>query len=161
MILRHTLRGVDMTPFQSNVAAFALMVLYFKLWLETLYWLRSRNWLGPQYSRDLVHVAMSTCVFTWSLFDPSHQSWRLVALVPSVLAARFLYKVSESRELARVVTRQVQQADCALLNGTSLKVSLGDFPAFAVLSTREKQPIRDLSLFFVWFSLSHRNHFGK
>jgi hypothetical protein len=92
MILRHMLR-LELSPFQSNVASCAVVVLYFKACLEAVYRLRARNWITAHYSRDLVHVLMSTSVAFWTLFDPSDWSWRLAALVPAVLLARFLYKV--------------------------------------------------------------------
>jgi hypothetical protein len=101
MTLRHALRLVDLTPLQNNLAACALTVLYFKVCLEAIYWMRAK-FLLMHYSRDLVHMLMSSCVLFWNLYDLADESWRLVALVPAVLMARFLYKVLyATRQLLR------------------------------------------------------------
>jgi hypothetical protein len=91
MTLRQTLR-LDLSPLQNNLAVCAITVLYFKVCLEAIYWMRAR-FLLMHYSRDLVHMLMSSCVLFWNWYDASDESWRLAALVPAVLMARFLYKV--------------------------------------------------------------------
>jgi hypothetical protein len=95
MALRHALR-LDITPRQNNLAVCAVTVLYFKACLEIIYWMRAR-FLMMHYSRDLVHVLMSSSVLFWNWYDDADESWRLVALVPAVLTARFLYKVRNVR----------------------------------------------------------------
>jgi hypothetical protein len=95
MALRHALR-LDFTPLQNNLAVCAVTVLYFKACLEAIYWMRAR-FLLMHYSRDLVHVLMSSSVLFWNWYDDADESWRLVALVPAAHMARFLYKVRNVR----------------------------------------------------------------
>jgi hypothetical protein len=122
------------SPFVNNVAASQLMVLYFKICLETIHSCfhhvarNNRNHgshhgggvgvmgggvgvggsggsgsaqyggvLTGMASRCALHLLLSSCLLFWPLFDTSSDcwSWRLNALVPAVMMARFIYKVRE------------------------------------------------------------------
>jgi dolichol kinase len=43
-------------------------------------------------TRQLIHVALSSWIGFWPLFDVSDWSWRLNVLVPAVVGTRYLYK---------------------------------------------------------------------
>lgn len=80
------------------------MLFYVKACMEGAIWVRrNRNKLRGQ---RLLHVALSSCLMFWPLFDPTDWSWRLNVLVPAVLATRLLFKVSTSSDLCMNETLQ-------------------------------------------------------
>lgn len=89
-LLREILR-IDLDAFANNVAASQVMVLYFKLAMELVIWVRFRSGM-PLYSRQVLYMLLSSLVVFWPLFDTSNWSWRLNALVPAVMLTRFFYK---------------------------------------------------------------------
>jgi hypothetical protein len=107
------------SPLANNVAASQLMLVYFKICHETILWFHDarNNGVGVggggvgghggggggggaahvltrMISRCGLHILLSSCVLFWPLFDTSDWSWRLNALVPAVMMARFIYKVA-------------------------------------------------------------------
>jgi hypothetical protein len=86
---------VSLTPFQNNLAATTCMVLYGKVALEMIAWLRQRFFLPAHITKQLVYLTISFSVIFWSLFDTSDWSWRLNAVFPTAMLVRFLYKVSK------------------------------------------------------------------
>jgi hypothetical protein len=90
--LRDYLNIKDLSPQWNNVLCTLLMILYVKLIvMETATWLFAKR--GQPRTRIYAHLALSSCIILWPLFDPSDWSWRLNALVPSVVATRLIYKV--------------------------------------------------------------------
>ena len=87
---------LELSPLVNNVVASQIMVLYFKIAQEVIIWLRIRSGV-PTYSKQQCHILLSTLVIFWPLFDTSDWSWRLNALVPAVMIARFIYKVRKLR----------------------------------------------------------------
>jgi len=55
---------------------------------------RNRKLRGQQ----LVHMALSSCLMFWPLYDPTDWSWRLNVLVPAVLATRLVFKATLVRD---------------------------------------------------------------
>jgi hypothetical protein len=92
MTLLRELLHLDLSPLANNVAASQVMVVAFKVAFEVIGRLHSR-FGATTYTRQLFHMLLSTTVVFWPLFDTSNWSWRLNALVPAVMMARFVYKV--------------------------------------------------------------------
>lgn len=94
-VLRDVL-GVEISPLTNNVAAALSMVLYFKIAIEAVTWFRLR-YSTSLYSKQLLHITLASSIIFWSLFDDSHWSWRLNTLLPSVMMARYIYKVRDCK----------------------------------------------------------------
>jgi len=94
MTMLRDLLHMELSPLANNVAASQIMVLYFKIAQEVVIWFRIRSGV-PTHSKQQLHILLSTLVIFWPLFDTSDWSWRLNALVPAVMMARFVYKVRE------------------------------------------------------------------
>ena len=89
------LLGVDiLSPFWNNLIVSQLMVIYYKIGSELIlkYCIRWRL-----SCRQALHILLSSCVLFWPLFIVRDDvwSWRLNILVPSVMMARFYYKVRD------------------------------------------------------------------
>ena len=89
---------ITIDPFHRNIAACALMVLSFKMSLEAVHWLRHKQVLGRDASRAILQLVQSTAALWIAAFGQSHWTWRLGALVPAALAARWIYKVRGCEE---------------------------------------------------------------
>jgi hypothetical protein len=90
-LLREILH-LDLSPLVNNIAASQVMVVAFKIALEGIGRWHSR-FGQTTYTRQFCHILLSTGVIFWPLFDTQDWSWRLNALVPAVMMARFFYKV--------------------------------------------------------------------
>lgn len=91
-LLRDVLKA-PLSPLWNNIACTLLMLIYVKASLEGAIWIKSR--LNRKLrAQQLVHVALSSCLMFWPLYDPTDWSWRLNVLVPAVLATRLVFKVS-------------------------------------------------------------------
>lgn len=90
-LLREILH-IDLSSLHNNIAASQIMVIYFKIVYELVIRWRLRLVVSGIYTRQVLHMMLSTCVVFWPLFDRSDWSWRLNALVPAVFLARFFYK---------------------------------------------------------------------
>jgi hypothetical protein len=90
-LLREILH-LDLSPLANNIAASQVMVVAFKIALEGIG--RWHSHFGrTTYTKQFCHILLSTGVVFWPLFDTEDWSWRLNALVPAVMMARFFYKV--------------------------------------------------------------------
>jgi dolichol kinase len=78
---------LELSPFYNNLLASQIMLLSFKLAIEF-----ARRGGRKWYSRELLHVFLSNTILFWRLFDTSCWSWRLNALVPAIMVARFMFK---------------------------------------------------------------------
>lgn len=117
-LLKVLLRQETWTPLHNNIAACCLTVLYGKLVLEGVAWLRLRFRLtqATYYSKQLVYMLLSGGILFWPLFDRSDWSWRLNIVLPAAMLLRFVYKVciiSWDRSTARQTIRG--QNACALV----------------------------------------------
>lgn len=83
-------------PLYNNVAVCMAMVLYYKIVIELCCWTRVR-W-QHSFSRHVLHIAFSSLVVFWPLFDQSDWSWRLNTLVPFVVWTRLIYKGAIMRD---------------------------------------------------------------
>jgi hypothetical protein len=90
-LLREILH-VDLSPLVNNIAASQVMVVAFKIAVEGIGRWHSR-FGQTMYTRQFCHILLSAGVVFWPLFDTEDWSWRLNALVPAVMMARFFYKV--------------------------------------------------------------------
>jgi hypothetical protein len=91
-ILRDLLHWESLSPLHNNVLVFALMLLYFKVSLETI---ASRLAMGEHEtkSKPCIFLLLSTSLFFWPLFDVNDGwSWRLNTLIPAAMMARFVSK---------------------------------------------------------------------
>lgn len=74
-----------------------MVLAYVKAALETAAWLRRRK--GTREARQAIHIAISSTLMFWPLYDKTDWSWRLNVLVPAVLATRLLIKVIKLHSL--------------------------------------------------------------
>jgi dolichol kinase len=83
--------NLQLTPLHNNVGVCMAMVIYYKLAIELVCWIRVR-WQQQSVSRYVLHMLFSSLVVFWPYFDRSDWSWRLNALVPFVVWTRLFYK---------------------------------------------------------------------
>lgn len=96
-LLRDILR-MSLSPLWNNICCTLLMLLYVKASMEGAIWIKNvLKHNRKLHAQQLVHVALSSCLMFWPLYDPSDWSWRLNVLVPAVLATRLLFKVRHCR----------------------------------------------------------------
>jgi len=79
------------TPLQNNVIVSLLTVVYYKICIEVVTWLRVRSLI--YHSSQALQGLQCLCIVFWPLYDLSDWSWRLNVLVPSSMMVRLLYKV--------------------------------------------------------------------
>jgi accessory gene regulator protein AgrB len=94
-LLKVLIRQNDWSASQNNIAACVVTVVYCKIALEGIAFLRLRFGMtaAANYSKQLVYMLLSTCILFWPLYDTNDWSWRLNAVVPTAMLVRFLYKV--------------------------------------------------------------------
>lgn len=95
-----TNRFFPISPFLNNVGCVLLTIAYVKVALETACWILV-NVGKRQEPRTLVHLTVSSCIVFWPLYDASHWSWRLNAIVPLALALRMVYKVRMNESVVK------------------------------------------------------------
>jgi hypothetical protein len=95
MALLRDMLLIPLSPLWNNISCTLLMLFYVKACMEGAIWMRNRN--RKLRGQQLVHMALSSCLMFWPLYDPTDWSWRLNVLVPAVLATRLVFKVSNNR----------------------------------------------------------------
>jgi dolichol kinase len=88
-ILRDLLHWESLSALHNNVLVVALMLLYFKVSLETI----AARVRGEHETKPCIFLLLSTSVLFWPLFDDTDGwSWRLNTLLPAAMMARFVTK---------------------------------------------------------------------
>lgn len=90
-LLRDYLHQTNLPAQWNNVGCVVLTMIYVKTALEVAGWIRTK--MGKrQESRILVHIASSSSIILWPLYD-SEKLQSLNVLIPTAMAARMIYKV--------------------------------------------------------------------
>ena len=90
LFLRDYLPFPSLSPQWNNIGCVLLAVLHVKLVIELANWLGRRG--ARKDARMILHLALASTISYWPLYDPSDWSWRLNAIVPLVLATRWIHK---------------------------------------------------------------------
>jgi hypothetical protein len=100
LLLKEILRLDHLDAFQNNIVVAVCCILYTKIALESIAWLRVRHSIhsASYYSRSLVYGLLSTTILFWPLYDVTDWSWRLNAVVPLAMLCRFFYKVNKNEK---------------------------------------------------------------
>ena len=81
----------------ANFCAVFLQVVYMKAVVELLARFRNLQLFDvttyASFTREIQGACLCANVLFWPLYNTSHWTWRLNALVPAVMFARFFYKV--------------------------------------------------------------------
>jgi hypothetical protein len=97
---------MPLSPLWNNISCTLLMLAYVKAAMEGATWIRLRL-NSKSEAQQVVHIAISSLLLFWPLYDKTDWSWRLNVLVPAVLATRLVFKV-------RTPTNLVLMKDCLL-----------------------------------------------
>lgn len=82
-----------LSPFVNNVLITLLTLVYIIVVMEIASFIRERLKM-PEASRKTIHIAASSWLLFWPLFDTSHWSWRFNVAIPAVYIVKLLYLVS-------------------------------------------------------------------
>ena len=80
------------SPMYNNILSAIITILYVKIVMEIGQYIRVK-YGEPELSRKFVHLAATSFVVFWPLFDSTHWGWRLNVTVPVIMSLRLLYKV--------------------------------------------------------------------
>jgi hypothetical protein len=82
-----------LSPLVNNVFIAFLTLVYILIVMEIASYIRESLKM-PEASRKTIHIAASSWLLFWPLFDNSHWSWRFNVAIPAVYVVKLLYLVS-------------------------------------------------------------------
>jgi dolichol kinase len=79
-----------LSPLVNNVFIAFLTLVYILIVMEIASYIRESLKM-PEASRKTIHIAASSWLLFWPLFDASHWSWRFNVAIPAVYVVKLLY----------------------------------------------------------------------
>jgi hypothetical protein len=91
---------ISLSPLWNNISCTLLTLAYVKAAMEGATWIRLRL-NSKSEAQQVVHIALSSLLLFWPLYDKTDWSWRLNVLIPAVLGTRLVFKVRTQISVVR------------------------------------------------------------
>jgi dolichol kinase len=82
----------SLEPLQQNIVVTIITVVYVKSVVGSCDIAVSSGVLAPRISRKIIHIAASSWIVFWPLFNTDHWTWQLNVTVPAVYAVQLFIK---------------------------------------------------------------------